>query len=116
MSGSSISGSAVHLDDLPEFSDQAAMAYERHQKSLVPCSHCERQFRPDRLPIHQRACINRPKTREYIVPEGEKTKEKKEEVKKKEEEKVKEEKERKGEEEKENEEEEKEAKNFNHDQ
>ncbi|GBM85368.1 hypothetical protein AVEN_91071-1 [Araneus ventricosus] len=57
------------LENLPELNKHAEMAYERHQKSLVPCTHCERTFRPDRLPIHERSCIERPKAREYIVPE-----------------------------------------------
>ncbi|KAF8765140.1 hypothetical protein HNY73_023131 [Argiope bruennichi] len=57
------------LENLPELSEHAEMAYGKHRKSLLPCVHCERTFTPSRLPIHEKACIERPKAREYIVPE-----------------------------------------------
>ncbi|GFS83236.1 uncharacterized protein NPIL_660711 [Nephila pilipes] len=57
------------LERLPEITESAETAYQKHLKALVPCTHCERTFRPDRLPIHERSCIERPKSRQYIVPE-----------------------------------------------
>ncbi|GIX88274.1 uncharacterized protein CEXT_144051 [Caerostris extrusa] len=65
-------GASDKSENLPELDEQAQKAYEKHQKELVPCAHCERTFKPDRLSTHQRACINRPKGREYMVPEDSK--------------------------------------------
>ncbi|GIX71789.1 uncharacterized protein CDAR_411661 [Caerostris darwini] len=62
----------IGASNLPELDVQAQKAYEKHQKELVPCAHCERKFKPDRLSTHEGACINRPKGREYMVPEDSK--------------------------------------------
>ncbi|KAF7990931.1 hypothetical protein HCN44_000736 [Aphidius gifuensis] len=42
---------APHLGLIP------TVDWEKHQNQLKPCSKCHRRFFPDRLPIHENACL-----------------------------------------------------------
>ncbi|GFV11641.1 zinc finger protein 474 [Trichonephila clavipes] len=49
--------------ELPELDAEAEAAYRCHLKNLVPCQYCQRTFNPDRVMVHENACIERPKKR-----------------------------------------------------
>ncbi|XP_071035266.1 general transcriptional corepressor trfA-like isoform X4 [Parasteatoda tepidariorum] len=63
-------GSEGYSKQLPELNSENEAAYQSHMMNLVPCSYCSRRFNPDRIMIHENACIERPKKREYITPDN----------------------------------------------
>ncbi|XP_035213776.1 zinc finger protein 474-like [Stegodyphus dumicola] len=54
---------------IPDLDPEQLAAYQSHLRSLVPCEHCGRTFNPDRVMVHERVCIERPRRRKYIRPD-----------------------------------------------
>ncbi|GBM51471.1 Zinc finger protein 474 [Araneus ventricosus] len=66
--GESLSGSNQDpQQNLPELDAEAEAAYRSHLKNLVPCTYCGRTFNPDRVMVHENACIERPRKKKRRV-------------------------------------------------
>ncbi|KAG8194015.1 hypothetical protein JTE90_003616 [Oedothorax gibbosus] len=58
--GRSLPQTKGYNHNLPDLNPEAEAAYQCHLRNLVPCDFCGRTFNPDRVMVHEKACVERP--------------------------------------------------------